>query len=155
MNNGHLATYLNDPLSGAVTALDLLEYLESHVDSISYRLVADLKAEVSADRAELEKLMDEHGVSQSLVRKVAGWFTEKVTAWKLHLDDKKGGSFSLFEALEALSLGIEGRRLLWRALSIANVRSASFEQSDFERLKRRAERQRTKVEALRLLMSAR
>ena len=38
---------------------------------------------------------------------------------KLRLDDPSGGALHRLEALEAVSVGIEGKRLLWRALAAA------------------------------------
>jgi hypothetical protein len=56
----------------------------------------------------------------------------------------------LFESLEALSLGIEGKKSLWVALSAAAEVSPELRIADYERLKKRAEEQRNRVEAKRL-----
>ena len=58
-------------------------------------------------------------VAESRTRKATAWLTEKVTELKLRLDDPAGGALRLLEALEAVSLGIEGKRALWRALAAA------------------------------------
>ena len=58
MSEQHLATYLNDHLAGAVAALELLEHLgKAHADTPTGRFAAELRADIAADRKELEALM--------------------------------------------------------------------------------------------------
>jgi hypothetical protein len=75
---------------------------------------------------------------------------EKVTALKLRLDDPADGDLRLFESLEALSLGLEGKKSLWRALSAAAGKAPALQLLDYERLTQRADEQRRRVEAKRL-----
>jgi hypothetical protein len=51
---------------------------------------------------------------------------------------------------EAVALGIEGKRALWRALAAAAEVSPAFQVADYERLTQRAEEQRQRVETVRL-----
>src|SRR5438552_17167929 len=56
--NQNLATYLNDHLAGSVAALELLEYLEkTQTGKAMGRFVPELRADIAADRRELEALM--------------------------------------------------------------------------------------------------
>ena len=55
------------------------------------------------------------------------------------------------EEIETLCLGIEGKRLLWRALASADGGLAGF---DFEDLERRAEAQRDRLERFRLQVAS-
>lgn len=61
MADGHLAIYSNDHLAGAVAALELLEHLEAAYAGSGTAavapLAAGLRADVAADRHELEALM--------------------------------------------------------------------------------------------------
>lgn len=151
MAGEHIATYLNDHLAGAVSALELLEHLETaHAGTQVGRLAAELRADVEADRQTLESLMDRLQVARSRTRRAAAWLGEKVADLKLRLDDHAGGSLRLFESLEALSLGIEGKRSLWRALAIAAEEAPELRVADYEGLIRRAEDQRSRVETARL-----
>jgi hypothetical protein len=52
------------------------------------------------------------GVPTSAPRRAAAWLAEKLTELKLRLDDPSGGALRLMETLEAVSVGIEGKRLL-------------------------------------------
>ena len=151
MANEHLATYLNDHLAGSVVALELLEHLEAeHANTPVADFFSKLRADIAADRQELETLMERLQIAESRTRKASAWLAEKVTALKLRLDDPSEGDLRLFESLEALSLGIEGKRSLWLALSTAAKDTPALRLVDYECLTKRAEEQRSRVEAMRL-----
>lgn len=151
-----IVTYLNDHLSGSEMALEILEDLTQHHDGTTlgafFRALHD---GVEADRRELEQLMRELGINESGARKATAWLAEKLTSLKLRLEDRDGGDLRLLESLELLSLGIEGKRLLWLALSGAAERAPSLRQLDYDRLIRRAEVQRDQVEEQRLAAAIR
>jgi hypothetical protein len=151
MSHEHIATYLNDHLAGSLVAIELLEHLESaHKGTGIERFAAELRADIAEDRLELEALMARLKVTESRTRKATAWLSEKVTEIKLRLDDSGDGSLRLLEAFEALSLGIEGKRGLWRALAAAAENAPALKLADYEELTRRAEEQRGRVEAERL-----
>ncbi|MDX6696439.1 MAG: hypothetical protein QOF02_4042 [Blastocatellia bacterium] len=152
MADEHIATYLNDHLAGSVVALELLEHLEAaHKGSPLESFVAELRADIEADRKELESLMSALNISESRTRKASAWLTEKVTELKLRLDDPAAdGDLRLLESIEAVALGIDGKRALWRALATAAEDEPKLRALDYERLERRAEEQRSRVETARL-----
>jgi hypothetical protein len=151
MANPQLATYLNDHLAGSEMALELLDHLEKeHVGTPIASLAVGLREDIAADRRELESLMARLEVAPSGPRKATAWLAEKATQLKLRLDDPSGGGLRLLEILEALSLGIEGKRLLWRALRTAAESAPRLRGTEYERLERRAEEQRSRVEVVRL-----
>lgn len=151
MAHEHLTTYLNDHLAGSVVALELLDHLQAtHAGSELGTFFKQLSSDIAADRDELQGLMERLEISESRTRKASAWFTEKLTELKLRLDDPKDGSLRLFESLEALSLGIEGKRSLWIALIAAAEQSPSLRILDYERLEERAQEQRDRVENLRI-----
>ena len=151
MADQHLATYLNDHLAGSVVALELLEHLEAaHAGSALENFFAALRADIEADRKELESLMSQLNVAQSNMRKATAWLTEKVTELKLRVDDPAGGALRLLEASEALSLGIEGKMALWRALAVVAKEVPRLRVVDYDRLIERAVDQRDRAEEVRL-----
>jgi hypothetical protein len=151
MSDKPISTYLNDHLAGATAALQLLEYLEAaHDGTPRERFFVELRADVAADRQELEVLMAGLHVSQSRTRKATSWLAEKVTELKLRLDDPAGGTLRIFEAIEAVAVGIDGKRALWQALAAAAEDAPGLRLVDFERLTQRAEEQRRRVEGIRL-----
>ena len=151
MAKEHIETYLNDHLAGSVVALELMENLEEiYAEHPIAAFIANLRADVEADRNELENIMKRLDISQSSTRKVSAWLTEKVTELKMRLDDSKHGDLRLLESFEALSLGIEGKRSLWISLSAVAEISPGLRIADYDKLKQRAEEQRARVEAKRV-----
>jgi hypothetical protein len=152
----HIATYLNDHLAGSVVAIELMENLEAvYAGKPIADFIAKLRADIEADVQELEHLMGRLQISESRTRKASAWLTEKFTQLKLRLDDPADGELRLFESLEALSLGIEGKRSLWLALSAAAEVSPQLRIADYQRLRQRAEEQRERLEAKRLEVAQR
>ncbi len=151
MADEYLAIYLNDHLAGSVVAVELLQHLErAYSGQAVQRFAAELRADIEADRLELQKLMRSLSVAESRARQATAWVAEKMTMIKLRLDDWARGDFRLFEALEALSLGIEGKRALWVALADAARSAPALRQLDYAGLADRATQQRGRVETLRL-----
>ncbi len=151
MANDHIAIYLNDHLAGSVVAVELMEDLEAaYAEKPIAAFIAGLRAEVEADVEELKRIMSSLEISESRTRKASAWLTEKLTELKLRLDDPAHGDLRLFESLEALSLGIAGKKSLWLALSAAAEITPALRIADYDRLKQRAVDQRHRVEGRRL-----
>lgn len=151
MANQHLATYLNDHLAGSVIAIQLMESLESsHEGTPIATFVRELRADIETDQKELQRLMSSLEISESRTRKVSAWLTEKLSELKLRFDDSEAGNFRLFESFEALSLGIEGKRSLWRALATTAEASPKLRILDYDRLQQFAQEQRERVERKRV-----
>jgi len=146
-----IAVYLNDHLAGSIVALELLKHLEgAHAGTELERQLFGLRADILADRHELESIMDRLHVRVSAPRKAMAWLTEKLTEFKLRVDSPAGGTLHLFEALEAVAVGIDGKRALWQALAFAAESEPRLRQADYTRLENRAEQQRRRIEVLRL-----
>ncbi len=151
MEHRHLALYLNDHLAGSELALELLERLEkTYADRALGRFFSDLHADIHEDRQELERLIGQLHITESLPRKVTAWFGEKVSFLKLSLDDASDGTFRLLESLEVLSLGIEGKRGLWQALAATAEALPELAILDYVDLIQRAQEQRARVEQQRV-----
>jgi hypothetical protein len=151
MENDNLAIYLNDHLAGSVMALELIEHLASaHADTSLDRFLSDLRGDIEADRQELQDLMDRLEITESSPRKATAWLAEKAAQLKLMMDDRPGGALRLIEGMEALSLGIEGKRGLWQALAVTAEDLPELQGMEYARLGRRAEEQRSRVEQMRL-----
>ncbi len=151
MADEHLATYLKDHMAGSIAAVELLGHLEAaHAETPLGSFAAGLRADVEADCEELEALMERLDVEESRLRKASAWLGGKFTELKLRLEDRSGGDLHLLESLEVLSLGIEGKLGLWRALEAVAQDHPSLQVADYERLAQRAVEQRSRVEAKRL-----
>jgi hypothetical protein len=151
VHTSHLGTYLNDHVAGAVSALELIEHIiQGHAGMSIGQTLVDLKPEIEADRRELERIVTRITGGESATRKMVGWLGERVAQLKLRTDDPADGSFRLFESLEIISLGVEGKRSLWHVLSTIASDVSEFEGIDFDRLIARSIEQRAIVERLRL-----
>jgi hypothetical protein len=149
MSKSYLANYLNDHLAGSVVALEMMEHLEKpHAGSNVAHQIADLRADVLADRAELERLMSTLSIPTSPTRKAMAWLSDKTGEIKLRMDDRTDGPLCLLEAVEAIAIGIHGKEGLWRALCAARVEGITA--VDLASLQRRASEQRERIETLRL-----
>jgi hypothetical protein len=151
MTNEHLAIYLNDHLAGATGALELLAHLEEiHARTPVGDFLTQLHADIEADHQELKHLIARLHIQVNTPRRVAAWLGEKAAQLKLQLDDKASGSLRLFEGLEALLIGIEGKRGLWRALAAASEIVPELQGVDYAHLAQRAVEQHDRVEERRL-----
>lgn len=144
-----LSDYLNDHLAGSVGALEMLDRLiENYAAKPLERFFRELREDIGADQKQLEELIGKLGIGESTVRKAGGWLVEKLSRPKIDLNDDSG--LGLFLALEALVLGITGKRSLWRALQAASRTVPELARLDYSGLEKRAIEQCERVEARRL-----
>ena len=146
-----LATYLEDHRSGALGAVELLEALERRKDgSEAARFAADILDRVRQDVEVLDRLIEVIG-DHNRLKEAAAWVAQKVAHLKLPgLGDDELG---VFESLEALGLGILGKRALWEALARTAPHDPRLAGFDYDALIRRAEEQFELVNARRLRMA--
>jgi ABC-type hemin transport system ATPase subunit len=145
----YLSDYLNDHLAGSIGARELLDRLiEACVGKPLERFFRDLRREIEEDQEQLEELMAKLGVSESSVRKAGAWLAEKLSRAKIDLGERE--EMGIFLALEALHLGISGKRSLWRALQAASRTMPELARLDYSGLEKRAIEQCERVEARRL-----
>jgi hypothetical protein len=148
MQRENLATYLNDHLAGSVAALGLLDHLVETTNGTAHEtFFRTLRGEVAADQDVLRTLLEKLSEPESTLRKAGAWLMEKAARAKLRIDGSAGSPMERLEALEALLLGITGKRALWLALA-ASV--APLENVDFPMLIHRADQQIETVEAKRI-----
>jgi hypothetical protein len=103
----------------------------------------------------LQGLVSRIAGRESQVRKAAAWLSEKLARAKLALDDRADGQLRTFEALEALTLGIQGKLLLWKALAAVARVNPALQGTDFVRLQQRAQDQYDRVDQERLQVARR
>jgi hypothetical protein len=151
MPDRQIREYLNHHLAGSVAGLEALERLEAAEKGTPMaRELSDLRTQGIADRRVLEELMARLKVTESETEKATAWFGEKLSRMMLPLKEGKQGDLHLLLTLEALALGLEGRRALWLALSAAAQETTALAGLDYQLLVRRAEEQRARLEKLRL-----
>ena len=146
-----LGSYLNDHLAGSVGALELLDRLiEVYEGKPLEQFFKDLRSEIDADQETLKELIKKLGEKESAVRKAGAWIVEKLSRAKIQLGETQEGEMGLFLALEGLILGINGKRLLWRALATASETVPGLRGPDYGTLQNRASEQGDRLETKRL-----
>jgi len=142
MGDKNLNIYLNDHLAGSVAALELVEYLAKISSGTALEgFFKNLFNDIQTDQDTLKELMSRLGIEQSKLRKVTAWFMEKASAVKMHPNSLESDPMSLLQALEALQLGITGKKGLWRALATMASSDQRFDGFNFTALETRAEEQ--------------
>lgn len=148
-----LKIYLRDHLAGSRSALKLLQDLRrNHAGDEIGALADKLYREISEDRATLRAIGKRVGVRRSLFKEAGGEVIARLLRIKLRRFAP--GGFEAFQKLEALSLGIEGKKMLWRVLARSAETDSRLAQFDYSRLQSRATSQREKVDSLNLALSA-
>jgi hypothetical protein len=147
----NLSTYLNDHLAGSVAALNMIDRL---VDIYEGKPLAqffrDLRAEIAADQAKLQGLVEKLDKKNSAIRKAGGWIAEKLSRAKIRPGESRDGEMGLYLALESLVLGITAKCALWRGLEIATDVVPELRGLDYAQLQKRAREQCDRVETKRL-----
>lgn len=108
--------------------------------------LAEICAEIEADRAALEQTMDSLGVSRDPIKPRLAWVVEKLGRLKLNGQLRGYSPLSRLVELEGLCIGITGKMQMWDVL--AHTRGAGVPGLDFEQLAERAARQRVRVQEL-------
>ena len=108
-----LATYLRDHLGGADTAIHIVQGLrDAHRESPQGALFASLYEQFCEDRGVVEGILAELGYTSRSAKRFAG----RATGSALRVvAGGAPGDLSLFRTLEALAIGVQGKRCLWRA----------------------------------------
>jgi hypothetical protein len=142
-----LSIYLNDHLAGSVGALEMLDdMIDAQKEGPLGKFLLTLRSDIESDQAELKRLMKELEIEESTVRKAGAWVAEKFSRAKLRVGDTGDANLALLQSLESLSLGIAGKRSLWRSLIAVMESTPRLTGFDFARLEQRADDQFKRVE---------
>ncbi len=143
----YLAIYLNDHLMGSTTGTQLVQRIASeHKGTDLGRFAEGLAPEIEQDRDALLEIMDLLGASRDPAKVALGWVSEKAARLKPNGELRGTSPLTPLIELESLSLGIEGKRSLWIALSHTDAVSGQIGRDRLTELIARAEDQRERVE---------
>jgi hypothetical protein len=136
-------------MGGSKHAADLIEGLRKrYAGKPLGEFATQLLRDVEEDRLALKQVADRVGSGSAKMKETAGWLADKVSRIKLSHDKEDG--LGTLEALEFLTLGILGKRALWRALALLAPHDIRLAGVDFEKLTERAELQHAATEEQRL-----
>jgi hypothetical protein len=143
----YLPIYLNDHLGGSTVGVELVQRIANEHRGTELGTFADgLAPEIKADRDALLEIMDLLGASKDQAKVAMGWIMEKFGRLKPNGELRERSPLTPLIELEGLSLGIEGKRSLWIALSESESVATRIGRPRLEELIARAEDQRTRVE---------
>jgi hypothetical protein len=151
MHAKHLTIYMKDHLAGSVAAVELLDHLiSSNRGKTHEQFLIQLRQEVGEDQEALRGLLHDLDSDSGALRDMTAFLSEKLARIKLLLEDPSGGQLARLEKLEALALGIDGKRALWQSLLAVAEEIPVLRKVDLARLDQRAGDQRNRVEDVRV-----
>jgi hypothetical protein len=145
-----LIAYLRDHLGGADMALQVVHRLTStHEGTEVGALFHRLSKELEEDRSVVRTVLVQLGASGRSLKRAAGFASGTVLSATA---GGEPGDLALLRTLEALAVGVQGKRCLWRALQNLRTVSPAVGGMTFVDLEERAVRQWEAIEERRLAL---
>lgn len=146
--SANLRTYLQDHLAGAQFATPLLaELVAQEHDADIAKFASNLLTEIEDDKRVVENILARLDTTTSVFKEASAWIAQKLGRAKLQIGSDP---FSIFEALEVLSIGIQGKFALWTALEEIAPSEDALRSLDLTALCERAAEQHGRVECQRI-----
>jgi hypothetical protein len=144
--NDLLAIYLRDHLAGSTFGVELARRARDRQAGTELgEFLSDLADEIEEDRAALQKLMGELGVSPDRIKNTVLWTAEKVGRLKLNGRLVSSSPLSPVVELEGLITGVNGKLALWQALREIADRDERLDPAALDELAARAAVQETRL----------
>ena len=118
----------------------------THHDTEDGRLFRWLAQEFEEDRSVVRTLLTQLGAAGRSIKRAAGFASGTVLSLTA---GGEPGDLSLLRTLEALSIGVQGKRCLWRALQNVRTVPSPVDDKNFVELEARAVRQWEAIEECR------
>ncbi|AWI32362.1 hypothetical protein E3E14_12270 [Streptomyces sp. ICN441] len=151
MHRDALRIYLNDHLSGATSGVELARRIaRTHRSSPRASELRRLADDIAEDREALRELMGILGIPPHRYKIYSGWAMEKAARLKPNGRVLRRAGLSTILELEALRMGIQGKYMLWRALTPVARLTEGISTARLDELLDRAESQLATVEDLHL-----
>ncbi len=148
-----LIAYLRDHLGGSDVAIRVVHRLcSTYAGTEDGRLFGRLSKELEEDRSVVKALLQRLGASERSMKRVAGHASGAVLSVAA---GGEPGDLSLLRTLEALSIGVQGKRCLWTALQNLRPAPSTVHGMDFVELEAKAVRQWEAIEERRRGLVAR
>ncbi len=139
-----LIAYLRDHLSGSDMAIRVVRRLGSaHKGTEDGMLFRRLSQELEEDRSVVRALLTGLGASGRSMKRLAGYASGAVLSVTA---GGEPGNLSLLRTLEALSIGVQGKRCMWRAMQNLRATPSTVHGTNFVELEAKAVRQWEAIE---------
>jgi len=146
-----LVDYLRDHLGGADAAIHVVRRLSAtHEGTADGRLFRQLAEEFEQDRETVRALLAQLGASARSPKRVAARASAALLGFTA---GGTPGQLSLLRTLEAIAIGIQGKRCMWRALQTLDTARSTTQINPVE-LEAKALRQWEAVEGRRRVLAA-
>ena len=143
-----LAVYLRDHFAGAAAGLALAERCQrANDDNPLGAVMAEIAAEIAADRDSLRTIMSALDVSEDPIKAALGHAAEVVGRLKSNGMFTQYSPSSRVIELEGLLAGIDAKRNLWYSLRLAAATRPALDIAALDELIERASSQRDRLQA--------
>jgi hypothetical protein len=150
LGDDRLSIYLNDHLAAATAGTNLARRAAGSNEGTDYGPGLEAVAnEIEQDRAALVDVMQRLSVGHDHLKTAVAWGAERAGRLKFNGQLLGYSPLSRLEEIEALSLGVEGKLALWRALRSTQGSDPRLAEVDLDALIDRARSQRRRLERLR------
>jgi hypothetical protein len=150
MADAPLHVYLNDHLAGATAGVDLAKTATENHDGELGEFFAQIADEITGDYNTLTSLMDQMDAHASGAKEVLAKAGSVVSEAKFSGESTDDPEFGTFLTLETLSIGVEGKLCMWKALKVVEGDHPELAAANIDTLIERAQSQRDKLESKRL-----
>ena len=144
-----LIAYLRDHLSGSDVALHVVHRLGSTNQGADGTLFRRLFKEFEEDRSVVQTLLTQLAASGRSIKRAAGFASGTVLSVTA---GGEPGDLSLLRTLEALAIGVQGKRCMWRALQNLRTVPWTVQGMNFVELEAKAVNQWEAIEERRLAL---
>ena len=128
-----LDTYLNDHLAGATAGTNLAKIAaEEHRSDEHGAFFGEIASEIAADYETLQQLMTALNVDESATKTALAEVGSKMMSPKFTSGDDD--ELNAFVTLETLSIGVEGKVCMWKALKTVEADYPGFNEFDIDEL---------------------
>jgi hypothetical protein len=151
LGKDRLSIYLNDHLAAATAGASLARRVAASNAGTGYGpALEEVAHEIAEDRAALVDVMERLSLRHDPVKTALSRGAERVGRLKLNGQLLGYSPLSRLEEIELISLGVEGKLALWRALRSTHASDPRLADVDFDELVERARSQRRRLERQRV-----
>ena len=145
-----LHIYLNDHLAGATAGVDLVTSAVERHDGELGEFFQQLADGITGDYNTLTSLVDQLNARASGAKEALAKIGSEVSEAKFSGESVDDPEFGTFLTLETLSIGVEGKLCMWKALKCVEADVPALGELDIDALIERAQSQRDAIEGKRL-----
>jgi hypothetical protein len=149
-----LDVYLNDHLAGATAGLQLAQTAaDEHRADEHGPFFGEIASDIKQDHETLERLVEEVATDKSAIKTALAEIGTKLMEPKF--TGGEDDELNAFITLETLSIGVEGKLCMWKALKLVEDSNPTLASFDLDGLIERAQSQRGRLEDKRLEIAPR